>query len=207
MILGLDFDNTITSYCSAIRLMANRHLDIPSNVPLTKIGLRDYLRSNGREEEWTWFQGELYGPGMKHADIQEGAFETMRRLKMAGHTLLIISHRTKMPTGGQRYDLHEYAETWIANQLNKVTVDGSLLIDQVFFLPTLERKVQMVSDLHCDCFVDDLPEVLLHPMFPFETKRILYDKGRNQQQGGELFRTICNWQELESEIGLNLKKR
>jgi hypothetical protein len=202
MIIGLDFDNTITSYCKAIRVLAKRHLDIPSHVPMTKIGLRDYLRSQGREEEWTWFQGELYGPGMKYADVQESAHETMRNLKIAGHTLLIISHRTKAPAGGQNYNLHEYAETWIANRLNTTTVGGSILIDQIFFLPTQERKVEMISHLSCDCFVDDLPQVLLHPMFPLATKKVLYDKDRYHKANGQLYNTIFTWQELESVLGI-----
>ena len=81
--LGLDFDNTIVCYDAAIEVLAEEMFDLPPEVPRTKLGLRNYLRAEGREPEWTVFQGELYGPGMRHAQPFEGAIETMLQLVAA----------------------------------------------------------------------------------------------------------------------------
>ena len=81
MRIGLDFDNTISLYNKSIKVLAHQFIDLPSSVELSKHGIRDYLRANDREKEWTRFQGELYGPGMDHALIQEGALRTMKELR------------------------------------------------------------------------------------------------------------------------------
>ena len=67
MIIGLDLDNTIVCYDAAIEHLASDMESLPPDAPKTKLGVRDYLRAEGREPEWTEFQGKLYGPGMAHA--------------------------------------------------------------------------------------------------------------------------------------------
>ena len=62
MLIGLDFDNTIVCYDNAIRVLSQQIPNIPPDISRTKIGLRNYLREENRELEWTQFQGELYGP-------------------------------------------------------------------------------------------------------------------------------------------------
>jgi len=80
MRIGLDLDNTIVCYCQAIALLAEEMFELPGEVPRSKLGLRDHLRAAGREPEWTAFQGELYGPGMRYAQPFEGAIATMQQL-------------------------------------------------------------------------------------------------------------------------------
>lgn len=101
MLIGLDLDNTIVCYDRAIRLLADKLHQLPSSVPRTKLGLRDFLRTLGREEDWTAFQGELYGPGMKYAQPFNGAISAMQMLKSQGHDLAIVSHRSRRPYAGK----------------------------------------------------------------------------------------------------------
>ena len=117
MLIGLDFDNTIVCYDQAIAILADELFDLPPNISRTKLGLRDYLRSENREPEWTAFQGELYGPGMKYAVAFQGAQSVMKQLKSLGHRLEVISHRSRYPYAGTQYDLHKSARAWIANNL------------------------------------------------------------------------------------------
>lgn len=63
MRIGLDFDNTIACYDSAIAKLAEEMFDLPDIVPRTKIGVRDYLRIKDREIEWTAFQGSSMAQG------------------------------------------------------------------------------------------------------------------------------------------------
>ena len=177
MIIGLDFDNTIVCYDQAILKLSQSIPDLPSSVSRTKLGLRDYLRSTGRESEWTAFQGTLYGPGMEHAEPFDGALETMLQMVAEGHNLVIISHRSRHPYAGPPHDLHAAARTWVAQRLQSLGLFLSKLdhASAVNFLETRERKIAKISELKCDVFVDDLPEVLNDEHFPSRTTPVLFD--------------------------------
>ncbi len=174
MRIGLDFDNTIVCYDKAIAQLAEEFFELPDEVPRTKLGLRDYLRSNGRESEWTEFQGALYGPGMRYAQPFEGAITTMKQLVVEGHELVIISHRSRYPYAGPKYDLHDAAHNWIAKQLhpNQVFDQPS---QPVYFLETLSEKLKKITDMNCNIFIDDLASVLNSVDFPESTLGVLFD--------------------------------
>ena len=183
MLIGLDFDNTIACYDQAIALLAEEMFELPADVPLTKLGLRNFLRYAGREMEWTAFQGELYGPGMRYAEPFDGAIATMQQLVNAGNELVIISHRTRWPYAGEFHDLHLAARNWVADRLQSVGLFGSMGDKSaVNFLETRDQKVAMVAELSCGIFIDDLPEVLEAPDFPSDTYTILF----NPSQEGEI---------------------
>jgi hypothetical protein len=192
--LGLDFDNTIVCYDAAIAQLAEELFDLPPEVPRTKLGLRDHLRVAGREPEWTAFQGELYGPGMRHAQPFEGAIETMLQLEAAGHKLVIVSHRSRRPYAGEPHDLHAAARSWVAERLQSA---GLFAADNgsVNFLETRQEKVARIAELGCQAFLDDLPEVLGDFGFPASAAGILFDPtGSTSSQGGQ--RRISAWSEL-----------
>jgi hypothetical protein len=180
MIIGLDFDNTIVCYNQAIVKLSQSIPELPSSISRTKLGLRDYLRSTGREAEWTAFQGTLYGPGMEHAEPFEGALETMLQMVADGHRLVIISHRSRHPYAGPPYDLHAAARTWVALRLQSLGLFSNTLdhANAVNFLETREKKITMIGELACDVFVDDLPEVLNDKHFPSQTMPVLFDPAR-----------------------------
>lgn len=194
MRIGLDFDNTIVCYDQAIALLAEELFELPPDVPRTKLGLRDHLRGTGREPEWTAFQGELYGPGMRHAQPFEGAIETMLQLMAAGHELVIVSHRSRRPYAGEPHDLHAAARGWVAERLQ---CTGLFAADRgsVNFLETLQEKVARIAELGCQAFLDDLPEVLGDSGFPASAAGILFDpSGGSSAPEGQ--RRISTWPEL-----------
>ena len=171
--LGLDFDNTIVCYDAAIAVLAEEMFDLPPEIPRTKLGLRNYLRAEGREPEWTVFQGELYGPGMHHAQPFEGAIETMLQLVAAGHELVIVSHRSRRPYAGEPHDLHAAARGWVAERLQSTGL-FTKETGSINFLETRQEKVARIAELGCQAFLDDLPEVLLDTEFPANTVGILF---------------------------------
>jgi len=176
MRIGLDFDNTIVCYDQAIALLAEDLFDLPEGVPRTKLGLRDYLRSEGREPEWTAFQGELYGPGMRYAQPFEGALTVMHQLVAQGHELIIISHRSRRPYAGPPHDLHAAAKSWVADRLQSLGLFSAVSDEEcAYFLETRDQKLEMINLLGCGVFVDDLPEVLNAASFPSRTSKILFD--------------------------------
>jgi len=193
MLIGFDFDNTIACYDRAIALLADEIFDLPDNVQLTKVGIRDHLRQQGREREWTAFQGELYGPGMRYAETFEGAIETMTQLTKCDHGIVIVSHRTLNPYAGPQYNLHEAARGWVASHLQP---HGLFTNGQIYFLETREAKIATINRLGCDIFLDDLPEVLDAPSFPLDTLGILFDPDAEELHLVAKRRTISQWRQL-----------
>lgn len=200
MRIGLDFDNTIVCYDAAIAVLAEKLLDLSAEVPRTKLGMRDHLRATGREPEWTAFQGDLYGPGIVHAQPFEGAIDTMLQLVEQEHELIIVSHRSRKPYAGEPHDLHAAARTWVAERLQS----AGLFLDEaenpesnspVNFLETREAKVAMIAELGCQVFVDDLPEVLEAPGFPEATVGILFTPCGNVPDMADHHR-ISAWHQL-----------
>jgi hypothetical protein len=196
--LGFDFDNTIVCYDNAIAVLADELFDLPPEASRTKLGLRDYLRAEGREPEWTAFQGELYGPGMIHAQPFEGAIETMHQLVADGHQLVIVSHRSRRPYGGEPHDLHAAARGWVAERLQSTRLFAEDN-NSVNFLETRKQKIACIAEMSCKVFLDDLPEVLEDTEFPSGTTGILFQPefkvnlDKNQPQ-------ICSWNQLPKLI-------
>lgn len=197
MRVGLDFDNTIACYDIAIAKLAEEMFDLPVVVPRTKLGVRDYLRINDREIEWTAFQGELYGPGMRYAQVYEGAIDTMLQLSALGHDLFIVSHRSKKPYAGPPYDLHAAARAWLKETVQS---QGLFTSNQVFFLESQNEKVQMIKELSCDIFLDDLPEVLEATEFPVTTRGILFAPDGSKEKIFTKNETISQWMSLPALI-------
>ena len=196
MKIGLDFDNTIACYNQAIEVLAEKRFELPREIPRTKQGVKEYLRTNGREEEWTTFQGELYGPGMQCAKPFEGAITAMKLLNSYGHQLMIISHRSRFPYAGQQHDLHEAAHRWIKENLQKSSLfEEKTNVKNVHFLETREEKLKLIKQLSCEVFVDDLPEVLSSPSFASNIRAILFDPSGIAILPAKADR-ISSWEEL-----------
>ena len=174
MLVGLDFDNTIVCYDNAIKILSESIPDLPLDLPRTKISLRNFLRQKNREFEWTKFQGELYGPGMRFAEPFSNAITAMKTLIGSGHDLVIVSHRSKRPYAGEPYDLHYFAQQWITSNLR---AEGLFADDlgrpSVYFLESKIQKICMISSLNCNAFVDDLPEIFLDKNFPLGVRMFL----------------------------------
>ncbi|QNI95435.1 hypothetical protein SynA15127_02371 [Synechococcus sp. A15-127] len=198
MKIGLDFDNTIACYDNSISLLSEKISNLPTSVNRTKLGLRDFLRSQGRESEWTEFQGELYGPGMCHAEPFPDAIKTMQLLSEYGHDLVIVSHRSRYPYAGPSYDLHSFALQWIDTHLKP----AGLFLDsgseeKVYFLETRDLKLSQISNLNCAVFLDDLQEVLNSPLFPDNTFPILFKPFESSEKVGISNMTVIScWPEL-----------
>src|SRR5690349_18737381 len=116
MRIGLDFDNTIVCYDAAFYRAARDRDLIPADVTPTKDGVRNWLRAAGREDDWTELQGYIYGARMDLAEAFPGVREFMRRAAAAGCALDIVSHKTRHPYRGQKYDLHQSALGWLEAQ-------------------------------------------------------------------------------------------
>ena len=173
MIIGIDFDNTLVNYDNLFYTEAVTRQLLPPETKPSKQEVRDALRRLGREEDFTLIQGHVYGPGILGAQPYPGAWETVNAFIKAGHEVYVVSHKTRFPYRGPKYDLHDAAYRWL--DAWKFTAPAMLSHDKIFLEPTLLGKLQRITELGCAYFIDDLPELLCHPEFPLNTKRILFD--------------------------------
>lgn len=183
MRIGFDFDNTIVSYDQLFYNVAIEKSLIPLDLSKSKLAVRDYLIKMNNESSWTELQGYVYGKRMNDAVVFEGAVEFIKLARNNGIAMFIVSHKTKHPFIGPKFDLHEAAREWIESFL----VDGvENLIEpgQVFFELTKEEKLSRIDQCECDFFIDDLPEILLMSGFPKKTGRILFDPENFHDVGG-----------------------
>ncbi len=196
MLIGLDFDNTIVSYDALFHKVAVEQVLVPSGLLKSKLAVRDYLRKIDNETAWTEMQGYVYGTRMGDAAAYSGAIEFIKLARDKGISMAIVSHKTKHPFIGPKYDLHEAARGWVTNAL----MDGVANLiepDHVFFELTKEEKIARIANIGCDYFIDDLPEILLMPGFPKKTKRILFDpEGIHDPDG--LCAKLGSWQEIRT---------
>ena len=198
MRIGFDFDNTIVSYDALFHKVAVEQSLVPPNLPRSKLAVRDYLRKAGNEDAWTEMQGYVYGARMSDAVAYPGAIEFMRLARDNGISMTIVSHKTKHPFMGPRYDLHNAARGWVESYL--VSEIGNLFEPgQVFFELTKEDKIARIAAAGCDYFIDDLPEILRMPGFPEFTTRVLFDP-ENSHDADEDSLKFGSWAEIRSHF-------
>jgi hypothetical protein len=175
MRIGIDFDNTIACYDGAFHAAALVRGLIPPELARDKTSVREHLRARGQDSDFTLLQGYVYGPGMAHAAPFPGLVECLLALRAAGHSLVMVSHRTREPFAGPAYDLHEAARSFLARH-GLLNGEASPLREADVWLElTKEAKIARIAALACDVFIDDLPEILAMPGFPPATQRILFD--------------------------------
>lgn len=194
MRIGLDFDNTIVSYDALFHKVAVEQSLVPTSTPVSKVAVRDYLRKIDKEPVWTEMQGYVYGSRMGEAEAYPGAIDFIRKAKECGAEVVIVSHKTKYPFLGPKYDLHAAAAEWILKSLGGGETP-LLTRAQVFFELTKHEKIARIAACECDYFVDDLPEILEMSAFPARTDRILFDP-ELAHQGGRPYWKFGSWEEI-----------
>jgi hypothetical protein len=196
MNIGLDFDNTIACYDVVFHTVAAEKGLIDPSVPVDKISVRDSLRENNMEKEWIKLQGFVYGNAMKRVNAYEGVTEFLEWAKHKNHVCKIISHKTKHPYKGPKYDLHSAAREWIKTYFSN---SNSILIEKnfIFFHQTKDEKIEQIGLQKCDVFVDDLPEILKAEKFPIGTRKILFDPSSHHLKELNIER-VSHWDQLKT---------
>ena len=199
MKIGVDFDNTIVSYDKVFHKVALEQSLIKSNLNISKIAVRDYLREQGQNNIWTELQGYVYGERMLDADIFSGFINFLTFARKNSIEVSIISHKTIYPYLGNKYNLHDSAREFISKFLtdqNRNLVNNK----NIFFELTQESKALRISHESCDFFIDDLPEIFVLDDFPKKTKKILFDPDMNHKHfdDGDICSSWGNIQEIIS---------
>jgi len=148
---------------------------IPSDLARDKNSVRDHLNGSGRKDDFTELQGYVYGARMDMVMPYPDFAEFVRVTQGSGHTLFIVSHKTRHPLRGPRHDMHAAARGFLA--AHGLIGDGAATInpERVYFELTKEDKVARAAELGVEAFIDDLPEILGMPGFPDGMRKILFD--------------------------------
>ena len=193
MLIGIDFDNTIVSYDGVFHKLAVENGLIPEDSPTSKVQVRDYLRQQGQENAWIELQGYVYGARMLEAKPFPGVLEFFCLCKDQGISVCIVSHRTRHPFIGPRYDLHQAARKWV--QHYDFYEQTGVSPERVYFELSKQEKLDRIGQQGCDLFIDDLPEFLAEPDFPTGVQRILFDP--NSRNPTEFrFERVTSWEQI-----------
>lgn len=171
-VIGIDLDNTLVSYDKLFHQLALEQGLIQTSLAVNKTVVRDFLRSEGREPAWTALQGLAYGTRIREAEAFEGALDFLREGRRRHWQMHIVSHKTREPIAGDPIDLHQAARGWLDSK--SVHDEIGFPRGNVWLEVTKAAKIQRIRELRCDVFIDDLPELLLDPQFPAQTRRILF---------------------------------
>lgn len=193
MVIGVDFDNTIVCYDRLFHRLAVEQSLIPAAVPADKESVRNYLRGQGREDDWTELQGLVYGVRIREAEPFPGVCEFFLECRRRGIPVYVISHKTRWPVRGPRVDLHQAARGWLETQGFHEAAGIGLPAERVFFEETKQAKLQRIRDVGCSHYLDDLPEFLLDPGFPSEVERVLFDPW-NRHAERVPFARVTSWE-------------
>ena len=194
--IGVDFDNTLVCYDKSVLALAKRNFSVSERFK-SKSEVKSYITDFYGNFAWTKFQGELYGPGMEYAEPYENAVDTISELSSLGVKILILSHRSKHPYAGKKYDLHKYAKNWITKNL-KFENQNTVKETSAFFFEDKAEKIQAIKDNACDFFLDDLIEIISSKDFPSETTGILFDPEKKNKWS----HCISNWKQLKKIVGV-----
>jgi hypothetical protein len=136
---------------------------------------------------------------MDLAKPYEGVVDAIRRLQSNGHTVFVISHKTRTPYAGPAYDLHEAARGFLAAHGIEGSKDALLPDERVFFELTLPAKLARIAACACDIFIDDLPEIFTEAAFPRAATPLLFDPADLYATETGL-RRFTDWRDLEIVI-------
>ena len=137
--LGLDFDNTLINYDSLFQKAALEKKIIPLDFPKSKKLIRNYLRGRGLEKQFTLLQGEVYGLRITESSQSKGMFQALKDVQKKGVNIYIVSHKTKTPYSGPKFNLHEAAMRWLEKNKFFDNSGINIPIQNVFFEVTKEK--------------------------------------------------------------------
>lgn len=165
MRIGFDLDNTLICYDQLFAFSAHK-LSYLTNPPAQKQALKSALMEKWGPQEgesaWQDIQAHSYGPWLEHAELFPNVLACLEHLANQGHQLFIVSHKSSHSHFRPAIGFWEPARQF----LNTHHVCKWVPDSQLFFEQTRQSKIQRITDLKLDLFVDDLADVLKDPFFP-----------------------------------------
>ena len=157
-LIGIDFDNTIVVYDNLFYRIALEKRLIPEDIKKIRFILEIIYVLKIRIMNSLFCKASLR-KRILEAKPAPNIFDTLQKIK-ENFKLIIISHKTKYPYSGTKYDLHKSALLWLVEN-NFLSKEGlNIRRDDIYFEPTKEKKLSRIRESGCSYFIDDLPEIL-----------------------------------------------
>lgn len=201
MRIGIDFDNTVITYDEVFLAAAKERGLIGAGFQGNKQAVRDAIRLLPEGElAWQRLQGHVYGQGIGKAAMFEGVHEFLRRCRLEGLPIQIVSHKTEYGHyDPSRVNLREAALGWMRQNGVIGTGEYAVPVESVFFESTRADKLARIAALGCTHFIDDLEEVLTDPAFPSGVTRILFSEGKPATSDTPY--VVCpTWRHIEKQV-------
>ncbi len=201
MRIGIDFDNTIVRYDKLFRAIAIKKKIISDDWKgQSKKSIRNYLRQKEDGEKiWMKLQGQVYGRYMHLAELMPGVSNFLFVCNHRGYKVFIVSHKTEFGHyDSDRVSLRVEAVKWMQKKGFFKNSHFGLNEDNIYFASTREKKVSIISELDCEWFVDDLPEVFNESHFPKSTKKILFGCYESSNIDNGII--LNNWSDISYSI-------
>ena len=177
MKIGIDFDNTIAKYDKLFVNVALSEGFIDAELSgYDKVALRDYLRKQpDGETSWMKLQGLVYGQYMSDAELMPSFVRFLMKCNARSYQVFVVSHKTEFGHfDTNNVSLRTEAMKWMTNKRFFDVEYLNLKRSNVFFANNRDDKVAKITELRCDYFIDDLPEVFANDGFPPNTRKIIF---------------------------------
>jgi hypothetical protein len=177
--IGIDLDNTLINYDAVFCAFARERGLLDSAAAISKAAIREALRAMPEGDlVWQRLQGAVYGKGVRHAVLFDGAARFLQRAREQGCEVFIVSHKTEFGHfDPDQVNLRDAASEWMKGQ-GFFREDGFGIASQnVLFTATRSDKIAAIGELDVEVFIDDLPEVLEDKGFPSTVTGILFTAG------------------------------
>ena len=194
-LLGLDFDNTLVRYDRLFHQLALEKRLIEESIPADKTAIRDYLRNQGQDEQFTRLQGEVYGLRILEAEPAIGMLKALDMLQKRGVQMVLVSHKTRTPYKGPAHNLHEAAWSWLEKNGFFSKSGLNWKENQIFFEESKSNKINRIKNLNCTHYIDDLEEIL--DLLPSKIKRMQYNPGKHKESGKK-YLVLKSWKEIQT---------
>src|SRR3990167_4986523 len=180
MRIGIDFDNTIICYDQLFCDLAKSWQLLDSHWQGNKQAVKEMMHALPEGDLiWQRLQGKAYGEFIQQATLFVGFKEFIAAARALSYVeIFIVSHKTELGHFDEKnISLRDAARDFL--QCQGFFDEGPYYINQsnVFFETTREEKIERIRSLQCTHFIDDLTEVLDHPLFPQSVQRILFQSG------------------------------
>ena len=198
MRIGIDIDNTIICYDHVFAHVAmSQGFSVQSDA--SKNEVKKWFHDRNMHQAFTLLQGEVYGKFIDLASLFDGVLAFIDVAKRAGCQLFLVSHKTRYPLVGEKFDLHKSASRFLIdnNVISKYN-DVGVHSNNVFFERTLARKIHRIAALNLDFFIDDLLQVFQHSNFPKKTNFMHFSQDLPKIALTDEFSAFANWKQILS---------
>lgn len=190
--IGVDLDNTLIDYERVFIDAARAQGLIDEAFTGTRLALREQVRAGSQGElRWQRLQAEVYAGRILQARLYPGVRDFLAACVRHGIDVVVISHKTRHAAQDrQRRDLRALAFDWLERQ-GLFEPRYGLRRDQIHFTDSRTAKLQLISQLGCTHFVDDLREVIDAADLSDRVTGLLFDPHAQGDTG-----CVRHWDEL-----------